>query len=179
MGGEGLLSKAWGGVKSIFGFGDKSEGESSGGIMDSITGFGGSIANTIGGIGSSISDSVGSLFGGGSSEDSGGGFMDTLGSVASSIGDMFGGWFAEGGKPPLGKASIVGENGPELFMPNSAGTIIPNGAFGGGGGGQSITNVTNNISALDAKSVAQLLAENKTMIFGIVEQARKGMPSRG
>ena len=29
--------------------------------------------------------------------------------------------------------SIVGENGPELFMPPSAGTIVPNGQFGGGG----------------------------------------------
>ena len=27
--------------------------------------------------------------------------------------------------------SIVGENGPELFVPNSAGTVVPNGQFGG------------------------------------------------
>lgn len=33
--------------------------------------------------------------------------------------------FAEGGEPPLGVPSIVGEKGPELFVPKQAGTIIP------------------------------------------------------
>ena len=48
--------------------------------------------------------------------------------LVSSIG--FGGFFADGGRPPLGKASIVGERGPELFIPDTAGTIIPNGIGG-------------------------------------------------
>ena len=43
-----------------------------------------------------------------------------------------GGFFADGGRPPIGKTSIVGERGPELFVPDSAGTIIPNHALGGG-----------------------------------------------
>ena len=34
--------------------------------------------------------------------------------------------FADGGRPPVGKPSIVGERGPELFIPDTAGTIIPN-----------------------------------------------------
>jgi len=34
--------------------------------------------------------------------------------------------FAEGGRPPVGEVSIVGERGPELFIPDQAGTIIPN-----------------------------------------------------
>ncbi|HEX4276449.1 MAG TPA: hypothetical protein VHZ74_13895 [Bryobacteraceae bacterium] len=34
--------------------------------------------------------------------------------------------FAEGGRPPVGRPSIVGEKGPELFMPDHMGTIIPN-----------------------------------------------------
>lgn len=40
---------------------------------------------------------------------------------------QFGGikMFAEGGNPPVGKASLVGEKGPELFVPNTSGTIIP------------------------------------------------------
>ena len=38
--------------------------------------------------------------------------------------------FANGGRPPVGRASIVGERGPELFVPDRAGTIIPNGAMG-------------------------------------------------
>jgi hypothetical protein len=40
-------------------------------------------------------------------------------------------FFANGGNPPVGKPSIVGEKGPELFVPNSAGTIVPNNAMGG------------------------------------------------
>ena len=45
--------------------------------------------------------------------------------------------FANGGRPTVGRASIVGEKGPELFVPTSAGTIIPNDRIGGG--------ITNNI----------------------------------
>ncbi len=47
------------------------------------------------------------------------------------LGGMFGGGFASGGQPPLGKVSLVGEQGPELFVPQQKGTIIPNGGFGG------------------------------------------------
>lgn len=38
-----------------------------------------------------------------------------------------GGLFANGGRPPVGRPSIVGERGPELFVPDRAGTILPNG----------------------------------------------------
>ena len=46
--------------------------------------------------------------------------------------------FADGGVPPVGKMSLVGERGPELFVPNTTGTIIPadkTSAILGGGGG--------------------------------------------
>ena len=43
------------------------------------------------------------------------------------------GFFANGGRPPVGRASIVGEKGPEIFVPSTAGTIIPNNKIGGGG----------------------------------------------
>jgi len=46
---------------------------------------------------------------------------------------LLGGFFADGGDPPVGQASVVGEQGPELFVPRSAGTIIPNKKLGGGG----------------------------------------------
>lgn len=42
------------------------------------------------------------------------------------IGSALGGMFAEGGRPPVGKISVIGERGRELFVPDSAGTIIPN-----------------------------------------------------
>ena len=49
--------------------------------------------------------------------------------------------FANGGRPPVGRASIVGERGPELFVPDKAGTIIPNHELGGS------TNVVVNVDA--------------------------------
>lgn len=44
-----------------------------------------------------------------------------------------GGFFAAGGRPPVGKVSVVGEKGPELFVPDSAGTIVPNHQISSGG----------------------------------------------
>ena len=44
--------------------------------------------------------------------------------------DIIGGVFAEGGRPPMGKVSVVGEKGPELFVPDQPGTIIPNDKMG-------------------------------------------------
>jgi lambda family phage tail tape measure protein len=82
--------------------------------------------------------------------------------------------FAEGGQPPINKPSIVGEKGPELFVPKTAGTIVPNGGSGGGtSGAGGNTYITNNISAVDAKSVAQLFAENRKTLFGSVQMAQK------
>lgn len=39
--------------------------------------------------------------------------------------------FADGGSPPVGVPSIVGERGPEIFVPKTAGTVVPNHAIGG------------------------------------------------
>ena len=66
------------------------------------------------------------------------------------FGSLFG--FAGGGQPPVGVPSIVGERGPELFVPRTAGTIIPNHQLGGGGSSvtinQSITVNGNGDAAL-------------------------------
>jgi phage-related minor tail protein len=94
-----------------------------------------------------------------------------LGTGGSFLSGLLG--FADGGQPPINKPSIVGEKGPELFIPKTAGTIVPNG--GGNGGNQPAGNtyITNNISAIDAKSVAQLFAENRRTLFGSVQLAQK------
>ena len=82
-----------------------------------------------------------------------GGFGEAFGKGASGgekkglggfLGGILGGLFANGGQPPVNKISVVGERGPELFVPTSKGTIIPNGGFGG----ESTTNViTVNVDA--------------------------------
>ena len=48
--------------------------------------------------------------------------------------------FADGGRPPVGRASVVGEKGPELFVPDRPGTIIPNHGMGE-------TNISVNVDA--------------------------------
>jgi len=102
------------------------------------------------------------IFGG----SSGGGFL----------GSLFGGFFADGGSPPLNKVSVVGERGPELFVPKQAGTIVPNGQFGGG---QTVnTAVTYNIQAVDASSFRTLLARDPEFIHNVAEQGRRQLPIR-
>jgi len=85
------------------------------------------------------------LFGGakdGGAKD-GGGFGDIFGSILGSI--SFGGTRALGGPVASGMAYLVGERGPELFMPRQSGQIVPNGALGGG-------TVVFNISTPDVSS---------------------------
>ena len=50
-----------------------------------------------------------------------------FGNIFSSI---FGGFRASGGPVLAGTPYMVGERGPELFVPRSAGNIVPNGAGG-------------------------------------------------
>jgi len=87
----------------------------------------------------------------------GGGWM-------SAIGSFFGGFFAEGGRPPTNKVSIVGERGPELFVPDTAGTVIPNHALMNQGSAESkqtinvVQNFTIQGQAADRSTQAQVAA---------------------
>ena len=113
------------------------------------------------------------IFDMGGADSNGAGFG--LSTLFGSIGKIFG--FANGGNPPVGKASIVGERGPELFVPRSAGTIIPNGA---GMGGQVVNNtaVTYSIQAVDAQSFKTLLARDPEFLHNVAEQGRRSLPIR-
>ena len=70
-------------------------------------------------------------------------FGSILGSEGKKGGGLLGaiGLFANGGRPPVGRPSIVGEKGPELFVPRSSGTIVPNNKLGGGGSTSVVVNV--------------------------------------
>ena len=92
------------------------------------------------------------------------------GSPTSNRGQLGGGGkhYASGGRPPRGQASIVGERGAELFVPDSSGTIVPNNQLGG----QTI-NVTYapQVNALDPRTAQSVIAENAPTIVGVVRQA--------
>ena len=95
-------------------------------------------------------------------------------------GGLFGGaiipgFLAGGGPATAGEPYVVGENGPELFVPKSSGTVIPNGGSTAGASATQ-TNVTYNISAIDSRSVAQFFAENRRTMLGTMQMAQKELP---
>jgi len=118
---------------------------------------------------SSAGGMLGGMFGGGGPTE--------VSAVTSYIGPAF----ADGGSPSVGVPSLVGENGPELFVPRSSGTIIPNNKLGDalGGGG----NVTYNgpyiasMQAIDTQSSIQFLAKNKMTIWSMNQSANRSIPA--
>ena len=77
---------------------------------------------------------------------------------------------AEGGPVGTGQSYIVGEEGPELFVPNSNGTIIPNDQMGSATSNE-IVNVNFNINAVDASGFDSLLVDRRNTIVGIINSA--------
>jgi lambda family phage tail tape measure protein len=104
-------------------------------------------------------------------------FGPSIGGINTSGADlaMF---YADGGDPPVNKPAIVGERGPELFIPKTAGTVIPNHALSNMG---STTNVTNNyINAIDTASFEQRLLASPNAIWAANTYANKTLAtSRG
>lgn len=83
---------------------------------------------------------------------------------------------AEGGPVGAGNAYVVGEKGPELFVPSSSGSIIPNGGGSGGRSGGSSINVTYNIaSGVSRSDLAPILEqERKRLKAEIPDMVRRG-----
>ena len=141
-------------------------------LRDAITGaqsFGQAMTNVINRIRDKILDAqIDKLLGGfgenfGKSASGGGGK-----GIGGFLGGLFGGLFANGGKPPVNKISVVGERGPELFVPRSAGTIIPNNQLGGG----TVNNVTVNVDASGSSVAGNAPDANAlgVLIGGVVQQ---------
>ena len=70
----------------------------------------------------------------------------------------------QGGLVTENKPYMVGEGGPETFIPNSAGYIAP------GVGGKNV-NVNFTINAVDTAGFQQLLANERGMIIGMINSA--------
>ena len=87
--------------------------------------------------------------------------INSIGGVG--VGKIFG--FADGGRPPVNRPSIVGERGAELFVPDTAGTIIPNDKIGG------TTNINFTINTVDAQGVDQLLTNRRSTIINVINDA--------
>lgn len=74
---------------------------------------------------------------------------------------------ASGGPVSAGSAYIVGERGPELFLPRASGAIVPNGALGGG----SPIALTINVASVDPAGAANVIASQERLIVGMVRRA--------
>jgi hypothetical protein len=61
-----------------------------------------------------------------------GGVSSVVSGIGKGVKKIFGGLFADGGVTQPGKAYVVGERGPELFVPGQTGTVVPNHQMGGG-----------------------------------------------
>jgi lambda family phage tail tape measure protein len=70
--------------------------------------------------------------------------------------------------------AIVGERGPELFIPKQSGTIVPNNKMASAmGNSQTVNNYT--INAIDTKSFEQRLLESPTAIWAANQYANKSL----
>lgn len=87
------------------------------------------------------------------SKISGKGGFDLGSAFSSALTSILG--FADGGRPPVGRVSMVGERGPELFVPDVAGTVVPNHMLGGGGG----VSLTIHAPGATAETVAMIRRE--------------------
>ena len=81
---------------------------------------------------------------------------------------------AVGGPVVGGQSYLVGERGPEIFTPGTAGGIVKNSDIGGGG-----TTVNFNITATDATSFDQLLVNRRGLITQIINDAMTEKGRRG
>jgi hypothetical protein len=97
-------------------------------------------------------------------------FGQAVGGAIGAVGGFlgFGGNRAMGGPVSANTAYVVGERGPELFVPQGSGTIIPN---GGGGRGTTI-NLTVN-GAIDAEGTARTIIDvlNRSQARGTLGSA--------
>ncbi len=75
--------------------------------------------------------------------------------------------FEKGGRPPVGQPSIVGEKGAELFVPDQAGTVVPNDKLGMN---KNVT-VNFNINTVDARGFNELLVNSRGTIVNLINNA--------
>lgn len=129
-----------------------------------------------------VSSIFGSIFGGGEGMGS---FLTSSSTNFANGGGLLGFLgFADGGEPPVGVPSIVGERGAELFVPKTAGTIVPNHSLSSVLGNQPQTvyngTVVQNLSAIDTQSAVQFLSRNKNAVWSANQSAQRSLPmSRG
>ncbi len=87
---------------------------------------------------------------------------------------------AEGGPVSGNSPYLVGERGPELFVPRSSGAIVPNHQLAGMMGGGQVINYNGpfiqQMSAIDTQSGIQFLTQNKQAVWAANQSAQRSLP---
>lgn len=104
--------------------------------------------------------------------------------LSKAMGAMgFGGFTAKAGGGSVSQSIpyMVGENGPELFVPQAGGAIIPTQRLGSdmGMGGQTINYngpYIQNMSAIDTQTASQFLAKNRMAVWSANQSATRSLP---
>jgi tape measure domain-containing protein len=100
------------------------------------------------------------------------GLNSLFGTGGFNVAGLFGGGRAQGGPVSANTAYMVGENGPEMFVPYGAGKIVPNGQTQGGGGSVVFSPVIDARGA-DVAAVARLEQSLVRLSQEIVPTVRK------
>ena len=132
-------------------------------------------------IGGILAEQAKLLFG---DEDApGGGAGGLLGGLVSGVVGGIAGAFAHGGRPTPGLPALVGEQGPELFVPDGLGTILPNDVFAGESAAPTvITNFTIDARGAERgveRRIAEAMAQaeqriSQNVMAHILNNARRG-----
>lgn len=89
---------------------------------------------------------------------------------------------ASGGPAKAGQPYIVGEEGPEIFVPKQSGVVLPNSALAGNNAGGPGVNmgggatVNYNINAVDAASFKTLVARDPEFIYNVTRAGARRVP---
>lgn len=126
----------WGGIKKV--------------VQDTVTFIGGLVDNLLqkwNSMVDAITHPVASIKG-------------AISNFASSVGVNLGiSARASGGPVSSGSPYMVGERGPELFVPSGNGAIVPTNALSFGGGVNVVMNIASVSNSLDVKRMAQMVGE--------------------
>lgn len=106
------------------------------------------------------------------------GSAESTGTFFGGDSNPFGGFAQHGARARRGEAFIVGEAGPELFVADKAGEIVPNDklqAAGSGGGGKTENlivnvNISNDVSAIDPAGVERVFKQQAPLMAQIVSK---------
>ena len=100
-----------------------------------------------------------------------------MGSFAPKLaGTGGGGGKAIGGPVQANQSYVVGERGPEMFIPSRSGSIVPNNKMGGGG---VVVQQTFNFAANGDESVKQIIAQQAPKIAKMTQQSIMESRRRG